>query len=105
VSGGSYEYLYCKEAADFLGDQYCAMDNLNAMADRLAGLGHADAARESRWLYLEVRRCQTRIESVIERLSDVWHAVDGVLIFPLDQDSSVLESPVMTAKQREEAST
>ncbi len=78
MSGGSYDYLYSRDASDFLGDQSTAMENLDRMADRLAGLGFADAAQESRRLYLEVLRCQARIRPMIDRLEDVWHAIEWV---------------------------
>lgn len=54
------------------------MEMLDSMADRLAELGFVDAAQESRWLYLEVLRCRSRIRPVIGRLEDVWHAVERV---------------------------
>lgn len=47
------------------------------MADRLAELGYAeDAARETMWLMLELRRFANRMAVVKSRLEPVWKAVE-----------------------------
>src|SRR5690606_28685768 len=51
--------------------------HLEAMADRLAGLGYADdAAAETTDLLLTLREWQVRARAHVERLSDVWKAIE-----------------------------
>ena len=74
MSGGSYNYLY--SALD-LEDLQVHRADLQAMADRLAGLGYAqDAARETEELLLLFRQWETRAAVRITRLRDLWHAVE-----------------------------
>ena len=73
MSGGSYNYLCYKDGFEIGGHE----SDLQAMADRLAGLGYAaDAARETQELLLELRQYENRIQTRIKRLSGVWHAVE-----------------------------
>lgn len=73
MSGGSYNYLCYKDGFE-LGDHE---GDLQAMADRLAGLGYAkDAAKETQELLLELRQYQNRIQTRIDRLKGVWHGVE-----------------------------
>lgn len=73
MSGGSYNYLFTKDAHDIM-----AYDGeLSDMCDRLAGLGYADdVAREATELLLVTRQSRVRIESIQKRISDVFHAVE-----------------------------
>jgi len=73
MSGGSFDYLYCKEAGDLLQDE----GTLKEMADELARLGYAaDAALETQALLLEIRAARNRIASSIDRLSPVWRGLE-----------------------------
>jgi hypothetical protein len=72
MSGGSYDYLYSKEADDLLH----RTDTIQEMADRLAELGYHGAAVESNELLADVRRFRARIEARMKRLSPVWRAVE-----------------------------
>jgi len=73
VSGGSYGYLYGKSE---LGELEFNPD-LPEMAARLAGLGYAeDAARETEELLVLMRQWQIRAQVRVERLADVWKAVE-----------------------------
>jgi hypothetical protein len=75
MSGGSYNYLAFKSGADLLGGS--GDYDLEAMADRLAGLGYAaDAAKETISLLLTIRAARNRIEVSVERLTRVWKAVE-----------------------------
>jgi len=75
MSGGSYSYLFTKEPGDLVngtGEQ-----DLEAMIDRLAGLGYAeDAARESMVVLAELRAARVRLGTMMERLSGIWKAVE-----------------------------
>lgn len=73
MSGGSYEYLCFKDAADLLE----ASEQLRAMADRLKGVGHADdAARETEDIIATVEQFQESLNARITRISEVWRAVE-----------------------------
>jgi hypothetical protein len=73
MSGGSYDYLYAKDADELFNYQR----QLNDMIDRLAGLGYAkDAAAETDELLLILRQTLVRVETRMQRLRDVWRAVE-----------------------------
>lgn len=75
MSGGSYNYLIHKDAGELL--QGNGVGDLQAMSDRLAGLGYAvDAARETQEVLLQIRQAQNRIQTSIDRLRVVWRAVE-----------------------------
>jgi hypothetical protein len=73
MSGGSYNYLCFKD-----GHQYLDIPgDLEDMAARLAKLGWAeDAAAETEELLLILRQCEVRAQARIDRLRDIWHAVE-----------------------------
>lgn len=74
MSGGSYDYLCWARDLDQLLDRG---RQLEEMADRLAGLGYAeDAARETQELLVQIRQWEVRAQVRVNRLSDVWHAVE-----------------------------
>lgn len=73
MSGGSYNYLFAKEAEDLFADD----TELERMADRLAGLGWADDAAKDAYDLLAVLRTQTvRVDAARDRLRDVFMAVE-----------------------------
>lgn len=75
MSGGSYNYL-C-HASDF-EDLWAKRAELEHMADRLIGLGHTDAARETIALLLQLRQADVWASTMAGRLRDVWKAVEWV---------------------------
>lgn len=74
MSGGSYNYLcYVHEARDLVDRD----GDLDDMSKRLAGLGYApDAARETEDLLLLMRQWRNRVEARMDRLREVWKAVE-----------------------------
>lgn len=74
MSGGSFNYL-C-EARDF--DTLVRQSgSLEEMAAALSALGYApDAARETEELLVQLRQWETRATVRVERLRDVWKAVE-----------------------------
>ena len=73
MSGGSFDYLCYKESEDLLQSDH----QLQSMADELARLGYAeDAARETQDLLLTIRTMRNRVQTSIDRLSDVWRAIE-----------------------------
>lgn len=75
MSGGSYDYLCFKDAPELCEGHHQA--NIEAMSQRLAGLGYAeDAARETEELLLIIRQSMIRIQVRAQRLSELWRAVE-----------------------------
>jgi hypothetical protein len=75
MSGGSYDYLYCKDVGDLINGE--GGGNLERMADCLAQLGYADdAAKETLEVLLEIRQARNRIDTRTKRLSEVWRAIE-----------------------------
>jgi len=72
MSGGSYNYLCYQEFPDI----FLKQSDLRDMADRLTELGYKDAAKETEKLMLDIDAIELRIEAKIERLQNVWHAVE-----------------------------
>ena len=73
MSGGSYDYLYCKEVANLFEND----EILQAMADRLLDIGAGSlAARDTGSLLVELEHIRLRFELIMERLSPVWKAVE-----------------------------
>ena len=73
MSGGSYDYLCLKDSDTLLEMKH----QIEAMSARLAGLGYAeDAALETEDVLLTVRQFENRMQARIDRLRDVWRAVE-----------------------------
>lgn len=74
MSGGSFNYL-CHTWD--LNDLVEKRGSLEAMATELSGLGYAqDAARETEELLVMLRQWEVRAGVRIERLREVWKAVE-----------------------------
>jgi hypothetical protein len=74
MSGGSFNYL-C-DTWDF-EDLLTKQSSLEAMAQALAGLGYAkDASRETEELLLILRQWEVQASVRIDRLRDVWKAME-----------------------------
>ena len=75
MSGGSYEYLCYKDAGDFFNSS--ASEQMERMAERLAGLKYADdAAQETLALLLRIRQTGIYWNTIAQRLHGVWKAVE-----------------------------
>lgn len=73
MSGGSYGYLYAKDADALFADP----SELQEMTDRLAGLDWAaDAAADAADLVAIIRTQKARVDAAMRRLADVFHAVE-----------------------------
>lgn len=75
MSGGSYEYLYTKDADDLVNSHHA---ELQRMIDRLIGLGYDDVADELIQLQLSIRSYRLRAEAILRRTSGVMKAVEWV---------------------------
>ena len=74
MSGGSFNYLYAKDASDLLAGS--RDEELEVMADALAHAGAQDAAQETRRLLAIVQEQRARIQARIDRLSALWQAME-----------------------------
>lgn len=72
MSGGSYNYL-CYKDSDNINE---SRSDINDMRDRLTELGYLDAAKETESVTLMLNAFEVRIQARIERLSEVWRAVE-----------------------------
>lgn len=73
MSGGSFEYLYRKDADDL----FASTCTLQEMADELASLGWAeDAAADAYDLLAIVTTQKVRVDAALKRLSGVFKAVE-----------------------------
>ncbi|WP_329311676.1 hypothetical protein [Streptomyces sp. NBC_01262] len=74
MSGGSFNYLCHTWDLDGLIDKRGDLEEMSAV---LAGLGYAhDAARETEELLVMLRQWEVRATVRVERLREVWKAVE-----------------------------
>jgi hypothetical protein len=75
MSGGSFNYLFCKDAPDFFG--YAPREDLERMAAALTDAGDAeDAARETEEILAIIAGTERRVDARLERLRGVWKAME-----------------------------
>ena len=72
MSGGSFNYLCWKEISELMANR----DTLTSMADRLLEMGYKDAAKETLKFLYTLEQAETRLETMRERLEEVWKAVE-----------------------------
>ena len=73
MSGGSYDYLCFKDSNNIFNCD----EQIERMANRLAGLGYADdAAKETTAMLLEICQARIRIETHISRLRGLWQDIE-----------------------------
>ena len=72
MSGGSFEYLCFKEIEELIGNT----ELIESMHKRLIELGFDDAASETAHLLLTLRQHQNYLQAMLDRMKDVWHAVE-----------------------------
>lgn len=72
MSGGSYNYLCYKESYDI----HERKEELEQMRDRLIELGFTDVAGETESILLMLKSFEVRLQTIIDRLKDVWRSVE-----------------------------
>jgi len=75
MSGGSFNYLYCKDGEDLLNSE----EDLERMALSLEHRGYPDIALDTKSILNDVQFIKEKINELTERknkLSEVWRAVE-----------------------------
>ena len=74
MSGGSFDYLYNKEADYWVGGQ-CSSD-AQRMIDALIAAGAEDAAKETQTILAIADGARVRLEALIEHIGPLWKAME-----------------------------
>ena len=72
MSGGSYDYLYCKDTEELFSK---AVD-IDDMAETLEKLNYLDVARDMRRLAEYIKTARNRVEVLSEQLKPIMKAVE-----------------------------
>lgn len=74
MSGGSWNYLYCKDIDGLMNGS--STELLQDMVDRLNSAGFKDVAKDTQRLVEYIKSARIRIETLFEALSPVFKAVE-----------------------------
>ena len=74
MSGGSYDYLYCKETSELF--QWQNIANIDDMADVLRRKGYEDIARDMLRLAEYLKSAWNRVVVLSDQLKDVMRSVE-----------------------------
>lgn len=94
MSGGSFNYLYCKEVTDLMN----SASDLEEMSEILTREGYEDVARDMRRLIEYIKSAQIRIGVLAEQLRDVMKAVEWYEDCDISKDT--LNTRIETYRQR-----
>ena len=72
MSGGSFNYLYCKDTEDLFKEVYY----IDAMCEELEKMDFMDAARDMRRLSEYIKSAYNRVDVLAEKLRPVMKAVE-----------------------------
>lgn len=74
MSGGSFDYLYCKETEELFSET--VISDLSGMEDVLLKANHTDVAKDIRRLIEYIKSARNRVEVLKENLKPVLKAVE-----------------------------
>ena len=74
MSGGSWNYLFCKDIDELMNGS--STELLQDMVDRLNSAGFKDVAKDTQRLVEYIKSASIRIETLFETLSPVFKAVE-----------------------------
>lgn len=74
MSGGSYDYLYCKEPHELFA--YHNVKTLEEMESRFLELGHEDVAKDFRRLIEYIKSANNRVEVLGGQLNELMHDIE-----------------------------
>ncbi len=72
MSGGSYDYLYCKETEELFGKA----TDIDDMAATLIKMGHVDVAKDMIRLSEYIKSAHIRVDTLSEQLRPIMKAVE-----------------------------
>ena len=73
MSGGSFNYLYCKEN---IGDLLYHTDDLDDMREALIKYGYEDIAKDTQRLIEYIKSAEVRVTVLAKNLQGVFKAVE-----------------------------
>lgn len=74
MSGGSYDYLYCKECHELFA--YSNVRTLEEMESRFLELGYEDVAKDFRRLIEYIKSANNRVEVLGGQLNEMMHDIE-----------------------------
>ena len=74
MSGGSYDYLFCKETCELFN--YSNIRTLEEMESRFLGLGYDDIAKDFRRLIEYIKSANNRVEVLGNQLNGLMHDIE-----------------------------
>ena len=74
MSGGSYNYLFCKETCELF--DYSNIRTLEEMESRFLGLGYDDIAKDFRRLIEYIKSANNRVEVLGNQLNNLMHDIE-----------------------------
>ena len=74
MSGGSYDYLFCKETCELFN--YSNIRTLEEMESRFLGLGYDDVAKDFRRLIEYIKSANNRVEVLGNQLNNLMHDIE-----------------------------
>ena len=74
MSGGSYDYLYCKECHELF--TYSSIRTLEEMESRFLELGYEDVAKDFRRLIEYIKFANNRVEVLGGQLNEMMHDIE-----------------------------
>ena len=74
MSGGSYDYLFCREVNELFSVD--ALDNMESIEVHLLSTGYDDIAKDVRRLIEYIKSADNRISVLHEQLGGVFKAVE-----------------------------
>ena len=74
MSGGSYDYLYCKECHELF--TYSSIRTLEEMESRFLELGYEDVAKDFRRLIEYIKSANNRVEVLGGQLNEMMHDIE-----------------------------
>jgi hypothetical protein len=79
MSGGSYEYLYSKEANELVSNFETWFPFLREMTDRLKELGHPEMSEKTFKIIqniLEIKAITDSLNDRLQEMAEIWRAVE-----------------------------
>ena len=74
MSGGSYDYLFCKETCELFS--YSNIRTLEEMESRFLELGYDDIAKDFRRLIEYIKSANNRVEVLGNQLNNLMHDIE-----------------------------